>query len=111
MILGKDNRKKWSALDVLIMQAYQVLQDERCQHCGYPVWICHNPDARLIARKKVDKCWIDEEVDTWREAMKDDDDVKYVRPEIYARDKTPLHKFRRSYHDSLAAEAAEEEGV
>jgi hypothetical protein len=108
MILGSDNRKKWSQMDVLVMRAYQIIEDERCQKCGYPIWICRNEDPRLQARKKVDKCWVDGELSEWRKAAKDDEAADF-RAEVYARDETPLWKFRKPYYDSLE-KAADEDG-
>lgn len=108
MILGEDNRKKWSELDVLIMLAYEGFKREQCPHCGNPRWLCGNDDPRLQVRKKVDACWVDQQVDDWRENPQNgEEDVKYIRPEMYSRDDTPLHKFREPYFEKKAQEARE----
>lgn len=108
MILGKDNRKRWSSLDVLIMLAYKIYLREKCPNCGYPTWICNSEDSVLIARKKTVKCWVSREVDDWREGMKEGDDAKYIRPEVYSRDGRALWEFREPYYEELARQRAEE---
>lgn len=114
MILGEDNRKKWSPLDVLVMQAYEMFKGEQCQHCGYPTWICRVGDDDYIdpnvqVRKKIVKCWVDEEVDEWREATKDKAEAKFIRPEVYTRDGAELSTLRIPYYERLAALKAEED--
>lgn len=109
MILGEDNRKKWSDMDILIMLGYEQYKREQCPHCGYAIWLCHSTDRRLNVRKKVDACWVDQQVDEWRENPQNgEEDAKYIRPEMYSRDETPLHEFREPYFEMKAREAAEE---
>src|SRR5690606_2250989 len=36
MILGADNRKAYSDMDVLLLQAYQTIQNEKCPQHGGP---------------------------------------------------------------------------
>lgn len=109
MILGEDNRKKWSEMDVLIMLGYEQYKREHCHICNQPIWLCNNDDPRLQARKKVRACWIDQQVEDWRENPQNgEEDAKYIQPEIYSRDDTPLHEFREPYFESKAREAAEE---
>lgn len=42
MILGSDNRKRWSKWDVALAAAYQILESERCPQCGLPEYVCHS---------------------------------------------------------------------
>lgn len=108
MILGEDNRKAWSKMDILVMQAYGQFKREQCHSCGMPTWICRNEDSTLIARKKVVKCWVTAEVDEWRESAKDSSDAKFIQPEIYSRDGRELSEYRIPYYEALAAARAEE---
>ncbi|MFT4258047.1 hypothetical protein [Microbacterium sp.] len=109
MILGGDNRKKWSNLDVLVMQAYQIVKDERCSQCGVPRWLCRNSDPRIQVRVKVDECYAKQEIDKFEERRRKDDDKSGIAyPEFYTTDGTPLHEFRRAYYEQLAAERAED---
>lgn len=111
MILGADNRKKWSTLDVLIMQAWEILEAERCSQCGLPKWLCHNDDPLLQVRVKEDKCWVKPEIDEHEKKRADDDDFRggVAYPEVYSRDEAPLERFRDTYYEALAAEDAEQE--
>ncbi|MDL5351102.1 hypothetical protein [Microbacterium sp. zg-YB36] len=106
MILGADNRKKWSKQDVLVMQAYQMVQDERCTQCGLPRWLCHNKDARLQVRIKEDECWVKPELKAHEESRSKDDNFigGTAYPEVYDRRGAPLHTFRASYYKQLAEE-------
>lgn len=110
MILAEDNRKAWSELDVLIMQAYQIVQDEQCSQCGLPRWLCHNSDPRLQVRVKEDFCYASSEVKEHEKRKKDDDKASVGYPEFYAMDETPLVEFRQLYYQQLAEERAENEG-
>lgn len=56
MILGKDSRKSWDKWDLLLAEAYQILQDERCSQCGLPRYICHSEDAGVHFDIEVDAC-------------------------------------------------------
>ena len=109
MILGEDNRKAWSKMDVLIMQAYGQFKREQCTNCGHPIWICRNEDSALIARKVNVTCWITQEVDEWREKADEKEDAKFIRPEVYSRDGRELHEFRLPYYEAQARAQAEEE--
>ncbi|WP_217182694.1 hypothetical protein [Streptomyces sp. AC495_CC817] len=111
MILGEDNRKAWSHLDVLAMQAFQIIEDERCGQCGLPRWLCKNDDPRLQVRIKVDSCYAKQELDKFEEERKKGDSGGLAYPEFYTKpDNIPLHEFRALYYEQLAAERAEDEG-
>lgn len=108
MILGEDNRKPWSHLDVLIMQAYQIIEDERCSQCGAPRWLCRNEDPRLQVKIKVDDCYAKQEISKFEDSRKDKDKGGVAYPEFYTTDGTPLEDFRALYYKQLAEERAEE---
>lgn len=56
MILGKDNRKPWSEMDLLLATAHQLLENERCPQCGMYVWMCHNLDRDMQFEIEEDLC-------------------------------------------------------
>lgn len=107
MILGADNRKRWSKLDVLILNAYQRYLDETCGQHGGPVWMCRCEDPRLQVRTVEVACYAKQEVEKYQEAHKDDKHQVPVVPEFYATDGTPLIEFRDIYKQQMAAERAE----
>lgn len=110
MILGEDNRKAWSTLDVLVMQAYQIVLDEQCQQCGLPRWLCRNEDPRLQVKVKFDDCYAANEVKAAEKKHADDDTKPGVAfPEFYTTDGSQLSEYRALYYEQLAAERAEAE--
>lgn len=54
MILHTQPNKKWTPLDFLLIEAYEIMKSEICQRCGLPVWVCHND---------LDECGVEFEVD------------------------------------------------
>lgn len=62
MILGKDNRKRWSFDDLLLSQAYvvalEIIKSEECSQCGYPKYICHSSDSRIRLDLDEDFCQV-----------------------------------------------------
>lgn len=58
LILGTDNRKRMSKWDLVLIEAHQILQRERCPQCGYPRWVCSNPDAEIDVQFRVDTCFV-----------------------------------------------------
>lgn len=32
----------WTPYDFKILEAYQILQDETCNQCGHPIWVCRS---------------------------------------------------------------------
>lgn len=109
MILGEDNRKAWSHLDVLVMQAYQIVKDEQCSQCGLPRWLCRNEDPRLQVKLKDDDCYASQQVKEHDKNRKEGDEGGSVYPEFYALDSTPLIEFRALYYEQLAQARAEEQ--
>lgn len=56
MILGKDNRKPWSQMDIALATAHQLLENERCAQCGMYVWMCHTEDPDMQFEIIEDSC-------------------------------------------------------
>lgn len=109
MILGEDNRKAWSNLDVLVMLAYEGYKSEQCSSCGHPRWLCRNEDPRLQVKINEDDCYAKQQVTQYEESHKDDDSKKAIYPTFYATDQTPLVEFRQVYREQQAQARAEEE--
>jgi hypothetical protein len=58
----------WTDIDFLLVEAMQILEDETCDRCGNPIWVCRNEDADNVGFKiKTAKCFGDAELDKWRE--------------------------------------------
>lgn len=48
---------------MLIAEAYQILESERCSQCGYPRWICHNDDGDIGVDVTEDICYVKRELE------------------------------------------------
>ena len=58
----------WTKFDFLLLEAYQMLQDETCSMCGNPIWICRNEYATNVGFKiKSSKCFAKAELDRHQE--------------------------------------------
>lgn len=44
LLLHTQPSAPWTKHDFLLLEAYQIIQDEACPSCGLPVWICRNED-------------------------------------------------------------------
>ncbi len=46
----------------------QILEDETCQQCGNPIWVCRNENANNVGFKvKEATCFATAELDRWQE--------------------------------------------
>ena len=102
----------WTKFDFLLLEAYQMLQDETCSMCGSPIWICRNEYASNVGFKiKSAKCFAKAELDKHqeREEKKNKKNKKYGQQDYivpYTYDGAELPT-RMSYFNSLAQQAAE----
>lgn len=95
------------------------MQDERCQQCGYPKWVCQNPSEDIRFKIELEDC----------SAMKSKNDYENptrgargkpkeipahvaVRPIVYTESKSDLLSFREPFYREMAkkreAERSEE---
>lgn len=89
-----------------MLEAYQILQDETCNECGNPIWICRNEDAHSVGFKvKTATCFAKAELDRWQEKEEKKKTKKkaygqypYVIPYTYDKSDFPT---RQSYYESL----------
>lgn len=56
IVYGKPVNQEWDAMDRALIEAYQILEDERCPECGQPTWICRNDDPNIQFSVKKDVC-------------------------------------------------------
>lgn len=109
MILGADNRKPWSKMDVLIAQAYQTIQDEKCGQHGGPRWMCDHEDQSLDLKIEEQHCYAKQELQKEEEGRKDKEEPGVVLyPRFYSRAGRDLSTYRTSYYEQKAREAAED---
>ena len=97
----------------MLLEAYQILQDETCNECGNPIWICRNEEAGNVGFKvKTAKCFAKAELDKYNEKedkkkskKKTYGEYPYVVPYTYDNSDFPS---RSSYLESLAQDDAVE---
>src|SRR5690349_3704515 len=55
MIFHEQPTDPWVPFDFILLEAYQMLQDEICPKCGHPVWLCRSdsPNVQFKVRSAV----------------------------------------------------------
>lgn len=56
MLFHEQPTDPWQPYDFKLLEAYQVLQDETCQMCGHPLWLCRSTDPNLEFRVQTAVC-------------------------------------------------------
>lgn len=106
MLFHEQPTEQWNKFDFLLLEAYQILQDETCNECGNPIWICRNEEANTVGFKvQIAKCFAKAELDKWQEKEEKSKSKKkrygeypYVLPFTYDDSEMPS---RRSYYEGL----------
>lgn len=110
MLFHEQPSEPWVPFDFLLLEAYQILQEETCNECGNPIWICRNENASNVGFKiKTSKCYAKAELEKWQEKedKKNSKRKKYGEsPYIiaYTYDGSEMPS-RSSYYAGLAQEA------
>lgn len=106
MIFHEQPGEPWQPFDFMLLEAYQTLQDETCQECGNPIWICRNEEAHNVGFKvKIAKCFAKAELDKWHEVQekkksKGSSHGEYPYVVAYTYDESPMPT-RQDYYESL----------
>lgn len=50
MIFHEQPNDDWTPFDFLLLEAYQMLQDEICPKCGHPIWLCRSDSPNVEFR-------------------------------------------------------------
>lgn len=102
LIDGANSNKPWDQWDRLLLEAYQILDDERCPKCGYPVYLCHSTDNDLDFILEDDACGVSAEVERKNAEIQKknkggQEGVSY-RPIPHSISGRPLVSFREPYY-------------
>jgi hypothetical protein len=116
MLFHEQPDEPWTKFDFLLLEAYQILQDETCAQCGNPIWICRNEYANNVGFKiKSAKCFAKAELDRHQERqekkkskIKKYGEQDYVVPYAYNGQELPT---RMSYYTAAAKEALENSDI
>jgi hypothetical protein len=107
MIFHEQPSDPWTPFDFMLLEAYQMLQEETCAECGNPIWVCRNDNAHNVGFKvKTSTCYAKAELDKWHDKQSKKDGAKnnfgeipYVVPYTYDESDLPT---RTSYYKYLA---------
>ena len=107
MLFHEQPSDPWVPFDFLLLEAYQTLEDETCNECGNPVWVCRNEEASNVGFKvKTGRCFGKAELDKWLEKdskkKKKNSYGEYPYIVAYTYDNGPMPS-RMDYLRSLAA--------
>lgn len=106
MLFHEQPSEPWTPFDFKLLEAYQILQDETCQECGNPIWICRNESAHNVGFKiKIARCFAKAELDKWHETQDKNKNKKktygeYPYTVAYTYDDGPMPT-RLSYYQNL----------
>lgn len=65
-LLNKPNPMgEWSKVDYLLVDAFYVLDSEKCTRCNNPIWLCHSTDNRIEFTVKVRTCYATAELEDY----------------------------------------------
>lgn len=114
-ILGVDGDGKWNKWDILVAEAYEIVQREKCGQCGLPRWICQNDSEDIQFKVHQDSCFAMQKKDD-KETQLTKNDKKIpagvvLRPEPYARDGRDLADFREPYYRAIAKRGEDPESA
>lgn len=112
MIIGANSNKPWNDDDIIIMQAYQALMDERCTQCGYPRYICDNESNDIQAALVEEHCSFQAKIDARNDSNSKSKNYKkpfgvIMRPEGYSVSGVDLSSYRDDYYVQRANERRE----
>lgn len=95
-------QKPW---DYLLFDAAQRVDDELCQKCGLPVYICHNESNEVEFRIREDSCAatrkVDEEMTRRTKGKKEIPAGVTLSPEPFSTEGKPLAAYRDEYWVSV----------
>ncbi len=112
MLFHEQPSDPWTPFDFMLLEAYQILQDETCNECGHPIWVCRNEEASNVGFKvKIAKCFAKAELDKWQESQEKKSSKKsygeYPYVTAYTYDNGPMPT-RTEYYEQLSQKYAVE---
>lgn len=106
MLFHEQPTDPWNDFDFLLVEAMQILEDETCNECGNPIWVCRNEDATHVGFKiKTTICYGKAELDRWQAAQEKRNkklgpgEMPYIL--AYTYDDSPMPT-RASFYKSLS---------
>lgn len=63
MLFQEDPGKPWRRHDFLLVEALQIMEQERCGQCGLPIWMCHDETGAAQFSIDEDHCVVKRDID------------------------------------------------
>lgn len=108
MLLHSDPRGEWITHDFLLLEALQIMEQERCGQCGLPVWMCHDESGDVQFSIEEDECVAKRDTDIRREKEGDSKKaahgVNYYPSPYFVNDADWL-SVRDGYYERMAKRA------
>lgn len=73
LLCESDPHGEWEAFDYKLVDAYYMMDTERCKLCNNPVWLCHSNDNRIEFNVKVSTCYAKAELEDYDKTRKGKD--------------------------------------
>ena len=112
MLLRAQPTEPWTDYDFLLLEAYQIVEDERCPQCGYPTWLCRNEDNDIQFRVRPVTCIASEQRERKEKDYQGDGKSRpyglSLVAEPYTVSGAPLSGFREKFYE---AERARREAI
>jgi hypothetical protein len=70
LIFHEQPTEQWTPFDFMLLEAYQMLQDEICPKCGHPVWLCRSESPNVQFRVNGDVCQAERALKTYEDQKK-----------------------------------------
>ena len=63
MLFQEQPSKEWRKHDFLLLEALQIMEQERCGQCGLPRWMCHDETGNVQFSIEEDECVVKRDID------------------------------------------------
>jgi hypothetical protein len=67
MLEESDPFSGWTSHDYRLQEAVYILNKERCQSCGNPVWLCHSTNNAIDFKVKTGVCYAKAEIEDFED--------------------------------------------
>ena len=112
MLFQEQPDKKWRKHDFLLIEALQIMEQERCGQCGLPRWMCHDETGKVQFRIEEDLCIVKRDIEIKNEQDQESGGKNHgisLQPEpFYVNGGDPIST-RDAYYETLKKRREERE--
>lgn len=81
MVFHAQPTEPWESFDFKLLEAFQILQDETCNMCGQPIWICRSDSSRIRIKVLKAQCNVSAELE--KKQQSDEKAKRKLKPGEY----------------------------